>query len=95
VLSPFPNLPKPLLRKNSFSPVQTGSPHRRGYDPAPMALALLIIFVAVTALTAAGIGAVVAAGTTTGVVVALCIHLIGTVVVLTAIFGALGPDGAD
>ena len=60
-----------------------------------MALALLIVFVAVTALTAGAIGAVVAAGTTTGVVLALCFHLIGTIVVMTVIFGALGPDGAD
>ena len=72
-----------------------GSARRRGYDPGPMALALLIVFVAVTALTAAAIGAVVAAGTTTGVIVALFIHLIGTVVILGVTFGALGPDGAD
>jgi hypothetical protein len=58
-------------------------------------MALLIIFVAVTALTAGAIGAAVASGTTTGVIVALFLHLIGTVVILGATFGALGADGAD
>jgi hypothetical protein len=60
-----------------------------------MALALLIVFVGVTALTAGAIGAAVAAGSTTGVVVALFIHLLGTVTVLGMTLGALGPDGAD
>ena len=60
-----------------------------------MALALLIIFVGVTALTAAAIGAVVASGTTIGVIAALFVHMLGTVVVLAVAFGALGPDGAD
>jgi hypothetical protein len=58
-------------------------------------VALLIVFVGMTALTAGAIGAAVASGTTTGVVVALFVHLIGTVVVLAATFGALGADGAD
>ena len=48
-----------------------------------------------TALTAGAIGAAVATGTTTGVVVALFMYLIGTVVVLSVTFGALGADGAD
>jgi hypothetical protein len=56
---------------------------------------LLIIFVTVTVLTAAAIGAAVASGTTTGVIVALFLHLIGTVVILAVTFGALGADGAD
>jgi hypothetical protein len=60
-----------------------------------MALALLIIFVAVTALTAGAIGAAVASGTTIGVVVALFVYMLGTVIVLGMTFGALGPDGAD
>lgn len=60
-----------------------------------MALGLLIIFVGVTALTAAAIGGAVASGTTIGVIVALVAHLIGTVFVLIVTFGALGPDGAD
>ena len=60
-----------------------------------MALAVLIIFVGVTALTAAAIGAAVASGTTIGVIVALGAHMLGTVTVLTVTFGALGPDGAD
>ena len=63
--------------------------------PASMALALLIIFVLVTAAVAGAIGASVAGGTTIGVIVALCIHIIGTIVVLAMTFGALGPDGAD
>jgi hypothetical protein len=60
-----------------------------------MALAVLITFVGVTALTAGAIGAAVASGTTTGVVVALVVHVLGTVIVLGVTFGALGPDGAD
>ena len=60
-----------------------------------MALAVLIIFVGVTALTAAAIGAAVASGTTIGVMVALVAHILGTVIVLGVTFGALGPDGAD
>jgi hypothetical protein len=58
-------------------------------------VALLIVFVAMSALVAGAIGAAVASGTTTGVVVALFVHLIGTVVVLGVTFGALGADGAD
>jgi hypothetical protein len=58
-------------------------------------MALLIVFVAVTALTAGAIGATVASGSTTGVIVALFLHLIGTVVVVGVTFGALGADGAD
>jgi len=60
-----------------------------------MALALLIVFVGVTALTAAAIGAMVASGTTIGVIAALFAHILGTVIVLGMAFGALGPDGAD
>jgi hypothetical protein len=55
----------------------------------------LIVFVAVTALVAGGIGATVASGSTTGVIVALFLHVIGTIVVLGVTFGALGADGAD
>jgi hypothetical protein len=58
-------------------------------------MALLIIFVGITTLTAAAIGGAVAAGTTIGVVVALTLHLIGTVIVIGATLAALGPDGAD
>jgi hypothetical protein len=58
-------------------------------------MALLIIFVSITALTAGAIGAAVAAGTTTGVVIALTIHLIGTSVILGVTFAALGADGSD
>jgi hypothetical protein len=58
-------------------------------------MALLITFVLVTALTAAAIGAVVASGSTIGVIVALFLHLIGTIVILGVTFGALGADGAD
>ncbi|MGH2978561.1 MAG: hypothetical protein ACRDLQ_02855 [Solirubrobacterales bacterium] len=58
-------------------------------------MALLIIFVTVTVLTAGAIGAAVASGTTTGVIVALFLHVIGTIVVMGVTFGALGADGAD
>jgi hypothetical protein len=58
-------------------------------------MALLIIFVGITALTAAAIGAAVASGTTTGVVVALFLHLVGSVIVIAATLAALGPDGSD
>jgi hypothetical protein len=58
-------------------------------------MALLIIFVGVTALTAGAIGAAVASGTTTGVVIALAIHLIATSTILAVTFGALGADGSD
>jgi hypothetical protein len=58
-------------------------------------VALLIVFVAMSALVAGAIGAAVASGTTTGVIIALFVHLIGTVVVLGVTFGALGADGAD
>jgi hypothetical protein len=58
-------------------------------------VALLIIFVAVTALTAGAIGAAVASGSTMGVIVALFLHIIGTVVILGVTFGAVGADGAD
>ena len=58
-------------------------------------MALLIIFVGLTALTAAGIGGAVAAGTTTAVVVALALLLVGAVVVIGATLAALGPDGGD
>jgi hypothetical protein len=56
---------------------------------------LLIIFVSVTVLTAAAIAATVASGSTTGVVIALFVHLIGTTVILGVTFGALGSDGAE
>lgn len=58
-------------------------------------MALLIIFISITALTAAAIGGAVASGTTTGVIVALALHLIGTVIVVVTTFAALGADGAD
>jgi hypothetical protein len=58
-------------------------------------MALLIIFVGITTLTAGAIGAAVAAGTTTGVVVALFLYLLGSVVVIGATLAALGPDGSD
>jgi hypothetical protein len=58
-------------------------------------MALLIIFVGITTITAAAIGGAVASGTTTGVVVALVLHLLGTVVVVGATLAALGPDGSD
>ena len=58
-------------------------------------MALLIIFVGMTTLTAAAIGGAVAAGTTTAVVVALVLHLIGSVIVVSATLAALGPDGSD
>lgn len=58
-------------------------------------MALLIIFIVVTALTAGAIGGAVASGSTTGVVVALVLHLLGTVIVLGTTFAALGPDGSD
>jgi hypothetical protein len=58
-------------------------------------MALLIIFVGFTALTAAAIGGAVAAGTTTAVVVALVLHLLGSVIVIGAMLAALGPDGSD
>ena len=58
-------------------------------------MALLIIFVGVSALTAGAIGAAVATGTTTGVVIALTLYLLGAVIVLGATFGALSADGAD
>jgi hypothetical protein len=60
-----------------------------------MALAVLITFVGVTALTAGAIAGAVASGTTIGVIVALVAHMLGTVIVLSVTFGALGPDGAD
>jgi hypothetical protein len=58
-------------------------------------MALLIIFVGLSALTAAGIGGAVAAGTTTAVVVALALHLLGSVIVIGTMLAALGPDGSD
>jgi hypothetical protein len=58
-------------------------------------VALLIVFVAMSALVAGAIGAAVASGTTTGVIIALFVHLIGTIVVLGVTFGALGADGAE
>ena len=56
-------------------------------------MALLIIFVGLTTLTAAAIGGAVAAGTTTAVVAALVLHLVGSVIVIGATLAALGPDG--
>ena len=58
-------------------------------------MALLIIFVGITTLTAAAIGGAVAAGTTTAVVIALFLHVIGSVIVISATLAALGPDGSD
>jgi hypothetical protein len=37
----------------------------------------------------------VAAGTTTAVVVALVLHLVGSVIVIGVTLAALGPDGSD
>jgi len=47
-------------------------------------VALLIVFVAMSALVAGAIGASVASGTTTGVIIALFAYLTGTVVVPAA-----------
>ena len=58
-------------------------------------MALLIIFVGLTTLTAAAIGGAVAAGSTTAVVAAFVIYLVGTVIVIGATLAALGPDGSD
>ena len=58
-------------------------------------MALLIIFVGVTVLTAAAIGGAVAAGSTTAVVVALALYLVGSIVVIGVTIAALGPDGSD
>jgi hypothetical protein len=58
-------------------------------------MALLIIFVGLTTLTAAAIGGAVAAGTTTAVVAALAIYVVGTAIVIGATIAALGPDGSD
>jgi hypothetical protein len=58
-------------------------------------MALMIIFIGLTTLTAAAIGGAVAAGTTTAVVVALTLHLVGTAIVIVATLAALGPDGGD
>ena len=52
-------------------------------------MGLLVTFAAAVALSAAGIGAVLAGGGTTELVVALAIHVVGTIVVLTAILAAL------
>jgi hypothetical protein len=74
-------------------------PVLEGFELAPgvssAAMALLIIFVGLTVLTAAAIGGAVAAGTTTAVVVALVIHLVGSTIVIGATLAALGPDGSD
>ena len=58
-------------------------------------MALLIIFIGITTLTAAAIGGAVAAGTTTAVVIALVLHLLGSTIVIGATLAALGPDGSD
>ncbi len=58
-------------------------------------MALLIIFVGFTTVTAAAIGGAVAAGTTTAVLGALGLHLVGSVIVIGATLAALGPDGSD
>ena len=60
-----------------------------GYDPPRWPS--LIIFVGLTTLTAGAIGGAVAAGTTTGVVVALVVHLVGTVIVIGATLGGARP----
>jgi hypothetical protein len=52
-------------------------------------MGLLVTFAAAVALSAAGIGAVLAGGGTTELVIALAIHLVGTIVVLVGIVAAL------
>jgi hypothetical protein len=52
-------------------------------------MGLLVTFAAVVALSAAGIGAVLAGGGTTELVVALAIVVVGAIVVLTATLAAL------
>jgi hypothetical protein len=52
-------------------------------------MGLLVTFAAAVALSAAGIGAVLAGGGTTELVVALAIPVVGTIVVLTAVLAAL------
>jgi hypothetical protein len=52
-------------------------------------MGLLIAFATAVVLSAAGIGAVLAGGGTTQLVIALAVHLVGTIVALTAILAAL------
>ena len=58
-------------------------------------MALLIIFVGLTTLTAAGIGGAVAAGTHDRRGRRARPVLLGTVIVIGATLAALGPDGGD
>ena len=52
-------------------------------------MGLLVAFAGALILSAAGIGAVLAGGGTTELVIALGIHFVGTLVALTAILAAL------
>jgi hypothetical protein len=52
-------------------------------------MGLLIAFASAVILSAAGIGAVLAGGGTTELVIALAIHFLGTLVALGAIVAAL------
>jgi hypothetical protein len=52
-------------------------------------MGLLLIFSAAVIASAAGIGAVLAGGGTTQLVIALAIHIAGTIVALVAINAAL------
>jgi hypothetical protein len=52
-------------------------------------MGLLVTFAAAVILSAAGIGAVLAGGGTTQLVVALAIHVVGTIVALAAVSAAL------
>lgn len=52
-------------------------------------MGLLVAFAAAVCLSAAGIAVVLAGGGTTQLVIALAIHVVGTIVALTAIFAAL------
>ena len=52
-------------------------------------MGLLVTFAAAVILSASAIGAVLAGGGTTQLVVALAIHFVGTIIALTAILAAL------
>jgi hypothetical protein len=52
-------------------------------------MGLLVAFAGAVILSAAAIGAVLAGGGTTELIIALAIHFVGTIVALTAILAAL------